>query len=62
MLDQMLARLTQEERERDIARTQRNRAIREALESCSRDTFIPPALEAGDPRRLRRASVARGSL
>ncbi len=62
MLDLTLARLAQEEREREIARSQRIRAIREALEPCARDAFIPSAPDSRDPRRLRRASAVRGSF
>lgn len=53
MHDLILARLIQEDREREIVRDQRARAAREAQSTCVRDGFIPPPPETGRPRRLR---------
>jgi hypothetical protein len=62
MLDLTLARLAQRDREREIARLQRVRAIREATAPSSAETFIPPSPDTRPARRVRPASTVRGSL
>lgn len=62
MLDLTLARLAQRDREREIARLQRVRAIREAMAPCSPETFVPPSPDTHPARRVRPTSTVRGSL
>lgn len=50
MRDLILAQLIHEDRQREIARDLRVRAMREAREGCRQDTFVPPA----EPRRVGR--------
>ena len=62
MLDLTLARLAQRERELEIARQQRLRAIREAMSPCSTETFVPPSPDSRPARLVRRAPAGRAAL
>lgn len=61
MLDLTLARLAQQDREKDIARRHRIRAIREANATCPRDAFVPPPAGWATPPALRSLSTSGGS-
>jgi len=57
MHDLNLARLTHEDRQREIARNLRARAVRRALEPCGTDVYVPPERPTRSTHPLRRASA-----
>ncbi len=62
MLDLTLARIAQEEREREIAQRHRIREIREALEPSGREPFIRPTPGSRVAPGPRRRSSVGGSV